>query len=589
MLGDDECEPTRDARGYLNNKYEYTHIRKIATPSLKDLTDEQNPDNVWLATFALNILATEVDSLADATSAISQMLANIDEKASGVDDLVDGEPAEKKVEDFYECLVDDQESVITCGHVDERSKIVITDGAFASYRVSGPNPMVIRMATVDDLKLIGKEYATDKELVKLATDKQLFIVDYSSLATISPGESPVYGFAKITLGSIALFKLVGQDLAPVLIKVIGHGDNPRTKVFRPPAPDNKNIDFAWAIAKMVFQSNDSDYHEALSHLAGTHLVAETFMVATLRRLPPTHPVYKLLMPHFLGTAYINFSADQDLISDGGIVDNLVSGDIGQIRKLASLHNADVLAKDLRFPERIKARKMDKESVPNLDYPFRDDGLLHWNAIRKWVTDYLMIFYQDDGAVAADKSLGNWIYELQNDGHVKWLKDFKFGVEWLRDVIASVIFIASVEHAAVNFPQRTHMQFVPAFPLGIYGKEETIFKDKPTEVDMLRLFPPHSMIKKQAEVGYALGGVFHTQLGEYDQDPSWLSFSDYFGDIEGGDGLVVPDDYHDSIDEALTSFQHDLKLASKVIKNRNKKRRFPYITLLPESIPQSINI
>ena len=44
-----------------------------------------------------------------------------------------------------------------------------------------------------------------------------------------------------------------------------------------------------------------------------------------------------------------------------------------------------------FPALIKRRNMDNDSFP-ATFPYRDDGMLLWDAIYQWVNDYLSIYY-----------------------------------------------------------------------------------------------------------------------------------------------------------------------------------------------------
>jgi lipoxygenase len=42
-----------------------------------------------------------------------------------------------------------------------------------------------------------------------------------------------------------------------------------------------------------------------------------------------------------------------------------------------------------------------------DYPFAEDGLLIWEALHKYFTAYVALYYADDAAVAADTWLQEW--------------------------------------------------------------------------------------------------------------------------------------------------------------------------------------
>ncbi|KAJ8436490.1 hypothetical protein Cgig2_000475 [Carnegiea gigantea] len=51
-----------------------------------------------------------------------------------------------------------------------------------------------------------------------------------------------------------------------------------------------------------------------------------------------------------------------------------------------------------------------------DYPFANDGLLLWDAIKQWVTDYVTHYYPHDQLIESDKELHAWWFEIQTQGH-----------------------------------------------------------------------------------------------------------------------------------------------------------------------------
>lgn len=52
----------------------------------------------------------------------------------------------------------------------------------------------------------------------------------------------------------------------------------------------------------------------------THAVIEPFIIATHRRLSVTHPIHKLMSPHYRDTMKINALARQTLNNAGGIIE-----------------------------------------------------------------------------------------------------------------------------------------------------------------------------------------------------------------------------------------------------------------------------
>ena len=477
--------------------------------------------------------------------------------------------------------------VVSTLHLDSDNGAV-SDEAFCEYRLSGPNSTTIELCTEKKLtSILGLEDHGD--LYKLAKDGELFIVDYSSFAGLTPSTTVLSDAVKHVYGAVAFFKLDGDKLKPVCLQVISkkNAQIVHSKMFYPLEENSRN--YGWRMAKGIFQSNDGVYHEAFAHLAGTHLICEAFMVATYRRLPEDHPLYVLLDKHFEGTAFINDTAVSDLVQDGGAVDLLGSPAIGPVREMVANFVADKLSKDLTFPARLKARGMDESQLPDLKFPYRDDGMLLWNAILKWTNEYLKVYYKDHSSVLQDKCITNWLEELKSDkgGQVKWLESHKFNDSNARNqlasLVASIIFIGSVEHAAVNFPQRHIMQFTAAFPLAVYASDVVVFDEFVTREDYLSLYPPMKEARVQAQVTQLLGGIRYTRLGYYDNKRD----GEYF--VTKVNKKYGESQSPSNVKKALEGFHDELKKVTETINTSNETRKFPYVEMLPDGIPQSINI
>ncbi|NQZ11965.1 MAG: lipoxygenase, partial [Algicola sp.] len=211
------------------------------------------------------------------------------------------------------------------------------------------------------------------------------------------------------------------------------------------------------------------------------------------------------------------------------------------------------------------------------YPYRDDALDVWGAIKLWANDYLSIFYKGDAQVAADPALQNWLLDLtsKTGGCINGLGEEKNGqlgiytLDYLVDVVTMVIFTASAQHATVNFPQLTTMSYAPAMPLATYAPPPQSTAGTPSQ-SMLSTLPPLEQALVQQLLGQGLGGVYFTRLGDYNRHQQGNYFSDT--DVQG----------------ALAVFRDNLDAVEARIGARNLKRPY-YEHLLPSRIPQSINI
>jgi len=328
---------------------------------------------------------------------------------------------------------------------------------------------------------------------------------------------------------------------------------------------------------LTVQIADGNYHEFVSHLGGTHLRIEPIAIASDRQLPVTHPLGALLKPHFEGTLFINDSAVTGLVNPGGTVDQVAAGTL-KSSILLSVNGAKDYPysfNESSLPKVLKARGVDDpKSLPN--YPYRDDGLLIWNAIYEWVAGYLTLFYADDSSVQNDAMIQAWIQDLTapNGGQMTGIgervtEDSPVTIQtlaYLIEAVTLIIFTGSANHAAVNFPQAPFMTYMPNMPLAGYraAPKTTVGI---SEQDYLDLLPPLSQAENQLNMTYLLGSVYYTRLGNYGDS--------YFSDKRVQDLLKV--------------FQEKLLDIELEIAARNEARPIEYDVLRPSKIPQSINI
>lgn len=440
------------------------------------------------------------------------------------------------------------------------------DRVFAEMRVGGPNPVVLkRIDRIDDRFPVTEEHfaqaisGTDT-LEAALREGRLYLLDYKCLENIVNSSYPdkqKYVYAPLCL-------MVSHKSRKVLMPVA-------IQCRQSPGPDNPIFTPAdgssWMMAKTVVKVADGNHHEAVTHLGRTHLFVEPFVIATRRQLSGRHPLAILLVPHFEGTLSINSMAKGHLVSNYGPVDELLGGTIDSTRKLVVDGLSDYQFDRAMLPDTFKARGVDDpDLLPN--YPYRDDSLLFWEAIHRWVSSYLALYYQSDADVQADPELAAWFDELvsREGGRVAGIG--KSGatctLEYLADAATLIIYTSSVQHAAVNFPQYDLMSYVPNMPLACYAPAPT--DRDATHADYLAMLPPMKHSHLQMELGYLLGTIRYTTLGQYGED----RFED------------------PNVAEPLRRFNEEIRAIGDRIEERNLERR-PYQFLVPSGIPQSINI
>lgn len=459
----------------------------------------------------------------------------------------------------------------------------LRDDVFGWYRVAGPNPMELRR--VCRLKDLHKAFPelTDSimqnipafqhdSLITALREHRLYVVDYSGLESLRQapgGKHGMYLYAPIALFAVPKTHRNSSNApchSPPLPIAIRCGQDITAWPLLTASTDYTSHD-AWLSAKHTVQVADAFAHEAVHHFARTHLLMEAFVCASYRTLADTHPLLRLLRCHFEGTAFINSTSLTQLLCEGGTIDRLTAPPIAATRAFAASSLVGNFSFDAAMPDvELAERGVVSETSP-LSFPYRDDALFLWKAIIQWVHSYLSVFYRNDHDICEDCELQAWGREVVWSGRIAGFGETTDGGfktrEYLTRVVAMIIFTASVQHAAVNFPQATHMQFAPAMPLAAFGT---------VDQGLLSMMPSIKHAEEQLCAAEMLGVVRYTRLGEYG---TALEF--------GGE----------TVDFALKRFQERLQDLQKRIEDRNQREKFDglhaYDFLAPSKIPQSINV
>jgi len=443
------------------------------------------------------------------------------------------------------------------------------DRLFGYYRVAGPNPTSIRLAPANWNSLVPlsqtQAYAIkgyeDLDLTKAFNEQRLYLLDQDYLNMLQPSNFPV-GQKYLSEAKSLYYRDDFGQLMPLAIRCTATDEH----VFTP------NDGYGWQMAKTMVQVADSNYHELVAHLGQTHLVLEAFVIASHRQLSTAHPVFKLLAPHFEGTAFINWAAKEYLVAKGNFVDKLLAGTIESSQAVVAKAVADFQFNKAMPDQVFQSRGVTAEQ---LLYPYRDDAILLWTAINSWVGQYLDLFYTSDGILQADAELQAWAGEITSitGGRIADFGETATGElqtkAYLTRALSMIIFTASAQHAAVNFTQSTLMSYLPSMPLSSYAPAPT--PGEHTRKDWLGQCAPLEMAMQQVSILHILGSVHYTSLGQYGHN--------YFKD--------------DRVAPLVEQFQLQLDQIKLQIAQRNSALvqlgLLPYEYLSPQNVPQSINI
>ena len=215
------------------------------------------------------------------------------------------------------------------------TKWMIDDVEFARQRLAGQHPCLIARWK-DPLQQLPFTLPSDTpesvaQAIAAANKRnQLFICDYEAL-DLSRDMIKEGAFLS---APIALFEVdsVSKQLMPLGIMFRKQREVPLFIT-----PRDKPI--LWFLAKLHVQVADNHYQQFYHHLPFCHMIAEPVALAIKYTLPDSHPIGRLLRPHFRGTFEINWLARVLLISKGGIIDEVMaSGRVGAMALSAKAFN-----------------------------------------------------------------------------------------------------------------------------------------------------------------------------------------------------------------------------------------------------------
>ncbi|XP_039603059.1 polyunsaturated fatty acid lipoxygenase ALOX8-like isoform X2 [Polypterus senegalus] len=389
----------------------------------------------------------------------------------------------------------------------------------------------------------------------------IFLVDYKLLDGIKANvinRDQQYLPAPICL----LYKNTNNQMLPIAIQLMQR-PGPENPVFLPSDPEHD-----WMLAKMYTRSADFSYHQLVSHLLHTHLLAEVFCMATYRQLPSVHPLFKLLMPHLRYTLQINILARKRLLGKGGVFDQAISTGSGGAFILLQKAFTSLTYTALCLPDDIMDRDM--ETVPN--YYYRDDGLRLWGIINRFVDKMVNFYYPRNFDIVHDVELQEWIKEIFTEG---FLSRSETGIpkrfdasQQLIKFLTMVIFTCSVQHAAVNNGQFDFFSWMPNAPPTMCRPPPTA-KGQITKKDVLNSLANIKSTCKAISVLWLLTrkSMDYVTLGQY------------------------PDNFfiEETPQTFFSEFQKELKELSSEIMTRNEGMELPYTYLLPDLIENSVTI
>ncbi|XP_071335431.1 hydroperoxide isomerase ALOXE3-like [Trachinotus anak] len=440
------------------------------------------------------------------------------------------------------------------------------DDFYGSQFLNGINPNVIKKCSE-----LPPNFPVTEEMVKpfLEEDSSLeeemengniFLYDQKKMDGIPARDyngEPLH----VTAGLCLFYLNPENKLMPIAIQ-LHQQPSEENPIFLP-----SDLETDWLLAKMFIKNADFMDHEAVHHLMNTHFLAEVYTMATLRCFPVIHPLYKLLIPHFRYTIYINTEGRKSLFGNNGVLRLSSLGYDGMVELMRRAFSETTYS-SLCLPENITARGL--ESIPNFYY--RDDGLKLWDIINSFVTAIVEYYYPSDTEVLKDIELQGWIGEIFIYGFLGNKASGFPGcfntVEEVIKFITMVIFTVTAQHAAVNNGQFDYNSWVPNGSLLLHEPPPTT-KGQSSMETILETLP---------NVGESVNFAAMTRM-----------LSEKYTDVVPLG--TYPEERFDepAPKQMIKEFQAELSDLSEEITARNSELEVPYTYLNPAQIENSITI
>lgn len=439
-----------------------------------------------------------------------------------------------------------------------------SDENFGDQRLRGCAANNIELCTE-----IPEKFAVTEELVaphlngmtlkEAMENKLIYIVDLGILDGVKCKND------RKLCAPFALFLEKDNGLAPLAIQ-LDQEPAENNPVFTPSDPE-----YTWMLAKMYFNNAECSLHQACTHLGFTHLVCETVTVCVNRTLSISHPVYRLMAPHFLYLLAINSLAVEKLLSKDGWIDvTMTMGVTGLFQILERKYSKWRFDVHGWFPNHLKARGVDDKDHLKA-YHYRDDSLLFHDAIHNYVSEVLKHVYDTPEKLKDDHEIQEFarllVDPVDGCGMKGVFGDGKFeDLEDLIKILAGIIFLCSVGHAAANFCQYDEYAFPANYPATLHGPQPTD-KSPKTEQDVVDRIPNKDMTLSIMVVTKILSDRGTNGLGDFE----------------------VQYQYEPHAVAAVERFRKALDEISAKIDERNKGLKEPYSYLHPKEVPNAISI
>ncbi|KAF7479861.1 hypothetical protein GHT09_008941 [Marmota monax] len=278
-------------------------------------------------------------------------------------------------------------------------------------------------------------------------------------------------------------------------------------------------------------------------------------------------VIQLLIPHFRYTMEINILALNNLVSEYGIFDLVVSTGSGGHVDILQRATACLTYRSFCPPDDLA----DHGLLDVKSSLYGQDALRLWEIISRYVHEMVGLFYKSDKAVKQDSELQAWCREITETG-LQGAQDRGFplsleSLDQLCHIVTMCIFTCTGQHASAHLGQLDEYSWIPNGPCTM-RKPPPISKAV-TEKDIVDSLPDLHQARMQKTFIKFLGRCQPVMvvLGQHKEK--------YFS----GPGPQA----------VLQQFQEELAVMDREIKVRNAGLDLPYEYLQPSMVENSVTI
>ena len=445
------------------------------------------------------------------------------------------------------------------------------DQIFGLQRVIGVNPVVLRAVSKQqplpekmqeaEVRRIFDQQVDGINFLEAVKQKRVYVLDYAVLDVLQKNPGQIDGGQKqhVTTPIVVLFQQADGILQPIAIQLDQEtgSNNPLY------TPNDGNL---WLAAKTFAQIADGNHHILYTHASRIHYFMEAVIVASRRQLYKSHPLYVLLKPHLQYTLIVNHQHTflKDCKGRPGRFGELFAGDYDATTLCMANGLTSFNFKESAFPNDIASREVDN---PDLFYPFRDDGLLLWEAIQNFAKDYIELYYTSDADEVEDSEIQTWVHDIsaQDRGRISGFPDSLQTRQQLAETVGHIIFLCTAYHSCIHFNQYNYPGFVPNMPFSAYVPPPATKAKAMDAADLLKILPRFRAAYSQTWT-FFLTNFRVNRIGEYPLRQ-----------------------FDEEACEVIKQFNNRLEKIVQEIDQKNQQRPVSYERMNPRTIPNGVTV